>query len=62
MALIIIILVLDATFTPNLTFSGFLSPEISLGEKPITHSPTRSTEEYDSVIVTCSAHCCVEIL
>jgi len=32
-----IILVLDATFMPNLTFLGLLSPEISFGEKPVTH-------------------------
>jgi len=36
-----IILILDATFVPNLTFSGLLSPEISLGEKLVTHpAPT----------------------
>jgi len=32
-----IILILDATFVPNLTFLGPLSPEISFGEKIVTH-------------------------
>jgi len=34
-----IILVLDATFVPNLTFVGLLSTEVSLGEKqPLTET------------------------
>jgi len=37
-----IILVLDATYVPNLTFFGLLSPETSLGEKPVTYSQTHS--------------------
>jgi len=37
-----IILVLDATFVPNLTFFGLLSPEISFAEKsPDTHQDTQ---------------------
>jgi len=32
-----IILVLDATFVPNLTFLGLLSPEILFGEKTVSH-------------------------
>jgi len=32
-----IILVLDATVVPNLTFLGLLSPEISFGENPPRH-------------------------
>jgi len=35
-----IILVLDATFVPNLTFLGLLSPEISFGEKTVTQIPS----------------------
>jgi len=35
-----IIPVLDATFVPNLTFLGLLSPEISLAEKLVTHPPS----------------------
>jgi len=35
-----IILVLDATFVPNLTFLGILRPEISFGEKM---SPTQTS-------------------
>jgi len=38
-----IILVVTATFVPNLTFLDFLSPEISFGEKnshPHRHTPT----------------------
>jgi len=36
-----IILILDATFVPNLTFLGFLSPEILFGEKTDTHADTQ---------------------
>jgi len=36
-----IILVLDATIVPNLTFLGLLSPEISFGEKN-SHPPTQT--------------------
>jgi len=32
-----IILILDATFVPNLMLSGLLSHEISFGEKTVTH-------------------------
>jgi len=35
-----VILVLDVTFVPNLTFLGLLSPEILFGEKP---SPTQAS-------------------
>jgi len=35
-----VILVLDVTFVPNLTFLGLLSPEISFGEKTYTQTPT----------------------
>jgi len=35
-----IILVLDATFVPNLTFLGLLSPEILFGEKTVTQTPS----------------------
>jgi len=35
-----IILVLDVTFVPNLTFLGFLSPEILFGEKTVIHPGT----------------------
>jgi len=55
-----IILVLDATFVPNLTLSGLLRPEISFGEKTVTHLPThpvhftigepQSTEEKCKII------------
>jgi len=34
----LIILVLGATFVPNLTFLDFLNPEISFGEKTVTHT------------------------
>jgi len=34
-----IIFVQDATFVPNLTFLGVLSPEISFEEKTISHPP-----------------------
>jgi len=33
-----IILILDATFVPNLTFIGVLSPEISLGKNGHPHN------------------------
>jgi len=36
-----IILILDATLVPNLMFLGLLSPEISLGEKLVTHTATQ---------------------
>jgi len=36
-----IILVLDATFVPNLTFLGLLSPDMSFGEKTVTHTDTQ---------------------
>jgi len=38
-----IILVLDATFLPNFTFLGLLSPEIPFGEKAVTHTDTQLT-------------------
>jgi len=37
-----IILVLYATFVQNLTFLGLLSPEISFGERTVTHPPRES--------------------
>jgi len=39
-ASIILVLELNATFVPNLTFLGLLSSEISFGEKTATHPPT----------------------
>jgi len=40
-----IILVLEATVNPNLTFLGFLCPEISFGEKMSpTHVDTSDTQ------------------
>jgi len=35
-----IFLLLDATFMSNVMFLGLLSPEILLGEKPVTHTAT----------------------
>jgi len=35
-----IIYAIDTTFVPNLTFLGLLSPEILLGEKKVTQSPS----------------------
>jgi len=35
-----LILVLDNTFVPNLTFLDHLSPDISFAEKTVTQSPT----------------------
>jgi len=35
------ILVLGATFVPNLTFLSLLSPEILFGEKEVAQSPTQ---------------------
>jgi len=34
-------IILDATFVQNLTFPGLLSPEISFGEKTVTHPDTQ---------------------
>jgi len=47
-----IILVLNATFAPNLTFLGLLSPEISVGEKTVTHSPSLFHYPWTSVFRT----------
>jgi len=37
-----IILILDATFVPNLTFLGLLNPEISFREKTVTPTDTKT--------------------
>jgi len=44
-----IILILDATFVPNLKFIGILSPEISSREKIVTHPPYFTTREFRTV-------------
>jgi len=44
-----IILILDATFVPNLKFLGLLSAEISLGEKTVTHPDTHTPRQTPSL-------------
>jgi len=41
-----IIRILDATFVPNLTFLGLLSPEILFGEKTVTQPPTETPRSF----------------
>jgi len=48
-----IIIILDATFVPNLRFLGLLSPEISFGEKK--QSPTQTPTQLISPFVNLSA-------
>jgi len=49
-----IILILDATFVPNLTFLGLLNPEILFGEKKLPCHPDKQlhllhTDEYNVI-------------
>jgi len=55
-----IICIIDATFVPNLAFLGLLSPDISFGEKTVTHPDTHTPTHTDTQLTLISVNLSAE--